>query len=377
MSTTITFTLTPDEQRQLLNMPISARWLKKPAAIRGIVILLVCEIFLIFTAVSNINQRQTTTGIAMLAAAGMFPYFILVTTVLGKAMRKQQLQRQPQMTWTVDEAGIALALGSGETQTAWRTVDSIVRERGFISVWLSGNRVWRIPERATDNGAIFVDNLERLRSENNGGATAKVRNSTYSVTFLFSQKEFVAMAAFLGGGRKKTKSGKSTKRGSMFMAQRWPHVLFGVAIGLMLEVFFVFAQQLPAAVEWILLLTIFATIYIVVGVMLVQALRKSKTQAVSQIPWMTIQGLMAVTLLPAGLLLSWDDGACRIGWGDITEIHGENDILFSGEGAGIMAIPASAFLSDIDRGSFLNAAEQYRQGETPAETTGVWPPAPK
>jgi len=81
LSTTITFTLTPDEQRQLLNMPISARWLKKPAAIRGIVILLVCEIFLIFTAVSNINQRQTTTGIAMLAAAGMFPYFILVTTL--------------------------------------------------------------------------------------------------------------------------------------------------------------------------------------------------------------------------------------------------------------------------------------------------------
>jgi len=51
-----------------------------------------------------------------------------------------------------------------------------------------------------------------------------------------------------------------------------------------------------------------------------------------------------------------------------------NDIVFFGKGIVHTAIPNSAFLSKEDRDAFLNAAEQYRRGETPPPITQAWPP---
>jgi len=376
LSTTITFTLTPDEQQRLHKSRTLFASLKRPGFARGVAIFLVVEILLVGGAAFVLNQKLIVGGLMLLGFAGLGPYLWLLGTIDAKAMLRRHLQEHSEATWIIDATGITVRQKLNEITSYWRAVESISRDAGFIVVNVRNGRIFRLPERAADPGppVAFIDYLERLRSEYNG-STAKSRAGAYSITFPMSPTMFSSMSAFVSGKREGLKA-KSRVVPASSGKRKLPEGIIGGIISWTIYEGLVFLQpRLQSPLAWIVPVCFIIAAYIALGFGYFRLRKRSVSQPRQTIPWMTAQGLITVSLLPAGAQVSWDDGSSPLKWDAVAKIDLQDDhLVFHGNDMAYLSIPADAFLSVSDRDAFLNAADQYRRGETPPAANETWPP---
>jgi len=365
LSTTITFTPTPDELRRRAKTRSKLANLAHPDVLKRYVFLLLFDIVVVGGAVFALSHNRTTIGIELLGIAGLVPYITLLNALARHILLNRQIRDVEERTCVIDDDGISLQTSSTEIRENWPAIENIVRGDNFIAITAKGARVLHLPERCIEprDPAAFIHYLEQLKADFRAGTTPP-SEIQYSVTFPNSPNLFVQSTAIL-----------SSTPGTSARRLTWSGLIGAIIWWGVYESIEMFQSNGPGPWNWIFPLCVLAAIYVAFAVAYLRYPKQTTIQSAPTIPWNTVSGLLKVSLLQTGVITSWDYGSSKIEWDIVSNIELQNnDIVFFGKGIVHTAIPNSAFLSKEDRDAFLNAAEQYRRGETPPPITQAWPP---